>query len=324
MAGAKFQITVEQLAAPERIDRYLASRPEIGASRAQIQKALKAGQALVNRKPVPARHKVSGGETISLTLPEPEPLEIVPENIPLDIRYEDDELLVVNKPAGMVTHPAVGARKGTLVHALLAHTQSLSEANGPERAGIVHRLDKNTTGLLVVAKTASAHRNLQEQLQSRSVSRTYLGIVCGHMRESEGEIDKPIGRSHRDRKKMAVTSVNSREALTRYRVLERFKSYDFLEIKLATGRTHQIRVHFSHLGHPIFGDPEYGGREKWRRGLFGPERQFGGELLKRLNRQALHAHRLQFVHPATGEEMSFEAEAPEDFLEVLDAMRARR
>ncbi|HSG99800.1 MAG TPA: RluA family pseudouridine synthase [candidate division Zixibacteria bacterium] len=324
MSDTARQFTVPELTNPERIDRYLAGLDDLRASRSQIQKALKAGLVTVNGVVVAARHKVSGGEIVNLRLPQPEPSSIEPEEIPLEIVYEDEYLLVVNKPAGMVTHPAAGARSGTLVHALLAHTAGLSELYGRERAGIVHRLDKNTTGLLVVAKDSQTHRALQTQLEKREIRRTYLALVCGHLKEDAGVIDKPIGRSLKDRKKMAVTRVGSREAQTVYRLRERFRSYDLVDVELKTGRTHQIRVHFAHLGHPVFGDPEYGGRDKWHRGLFGPERLFGRELLATFPRQALHARALAFTHPHTGQALAFDAALPPDFQALLDAVRARR
>ncbi len=316
-------LKVGDLSEPMRIDRYLGDSEEIPASRSKIQRAFKEGRALVNGKLVNASYRLTGGEQIEVTLPEPAPSEIIPESIPLDIIYEDEHALVVNKPAGMVTHPAPGSRSGTLVHALLGRDMALSDLYGRERAGIVHRLDKNTTGLLVVAKTEIAHAELQKQLQARELKRVYTGIICGHLKKDSGEIDMPIGRSLKDRKKMAVTHVASREATTRYALQERYKSYDLLELELETGRTHQIRVHFAHVGHPIFGDADYGGRESWHKGLFGPERLFGQRLLKNFPRQALHARTLSFKHPVSGKRIELSADLPEDFEELLTAMRER-
>lgn len=319
--GERFSVTIPKLDTPLRIDRYLATVTEINASRSQIQRALKAGRVTVNGKTVAANYKLTGAEEVEVVLERPEPQDLVAEDIPLDVRFEDEYLLVVNKPSGMVTHPAVGAQSGTLVHALLGRETELSDLYGRERAGIVHRLDKLTTGLLVVAKTIEIHRALQEQLQARELKRTYLALICGHLKKESGEINLPIGRSLKDRKKMAVTNVAAREAITQYELLERFKSYDYVQVELQTGRTHQIRVHFAHLGHPVFGDTDYGGRDRWHKGLFGPERQFGEGLLRDFSRQALHAWRLSFTHPVTGEFQQVEAELPEDMATLIQRVR---
>ncbi|MBN4056675.1 RluA family pseudouridine synthase [bacterium AH-315-J21] len=319
-------VEVPTLDEPLRIDKFLADRAEIGTTRSQIQRALKSGQVSVDGVVCVARFKVAGGEKIEITLPEVITISSEPEDIPLDIVYEDEHLLVVNKPVGMVTHPAPGATSGTLVNALLSHTRILSEMNGRERAGIVHRLDKNTGGLLVVAKTEKTHLALQEMIGERSLKRRYRAIICGHMIEQEKEIDLAIARSHKDRRKMAVVAEDSkgaRRAVTHYKLLERFRSHDYLELELETGRTHQIRVHLSHLGHPVFGDPEYGGRESWHKGLFGPDRLFGDGLLKHFPSQALHARELQFTHPVTAEEVHVICEPDEAFLHVLQEMRIR-
>ncbi len=307
---------------PVRIDKYLASLAELALSRSRIQRLIADGHITVNGKTVEARHKLTGGERVVVTVtPEPSS-DLTPENLPLDVVFEDEHLLVVNKAAGMVTHPAAGNYHGTLVNALLYHLGRLPESDSPERPGIVHRLDKNTTGLLVVAKTAEIFPRLQAMMQRREIKRTYLALVCGHMPNDTGEIDEPIGRSLRDRRKMVVTNVRSREARTAYTVKERFRSYDLLEVTLHTGRTHQIRVHMAHCGHPVFGDPEYGGRDKWVRGMFAPERPLARRLLDIMKRQALHAARLAFVHPITGEALSFSAELPADMQAALDILRA--
>ncbi len=319
-------VVVPTLATPLRVDKFLADCQELDTSRSQIQRALKAGQVSVDGAVCAARFKVAGGEKIEITLPEVITISAEPEDIPLDIPYEDDYLLVVNKPVGMVTHPAPGATSGTLVHALLAHTRILSEMNGRERAGIVHRLDKNTAGLLVVAKDEKTHRALQEMIADRSLKRRYRAIICGHMLEQSGEINLAIARSTKDRKKMAVVSEDSkgaRHAVTHYKLLERFRSHDYLELELETGRTHQIRVHLSHLGHPVFGDPEYGGRERWHKGLFGPDRLFSEGLLKSFSRQALNARELEFQHPILSEKVHVVSEPDEEFLHVLTEMRHR-
>jgi 23S rRNA pseudouridine1911/1915/1917 synthase len=319
-------VQVPILDTPLRIDKFLSDCRELDTSRSQIQRALKAGRVMVDGEVCVARLKVSGGEKVEITLPEVITISAEPEDIPLDIRHEDEHLLIVNKPAGMVTHPAPGATSGTLVNALLSHTSVLSELNGRARAGIAHRLDRNTTGVLVVAKDERTHRALQEMIADRSLKRRYRALICGHMSQPAGEINLAIARSMRDRKKMAVVDEDSkgaRQAVTHYKLLERFRSHEYLELELETGRTHQIRVHLSHLGHPVFGDPEYGGREQWHRGLFGPDRQFGERMLKVFTRQALHARELEFVHPTLKEKVHVICEPDEDFLLLLEEMRMR-
>jgi 23S rRNA pseudouridine1911/1915/1917 synthase len=217
----------------------------------------------------------------------------------------------------MVTHPGIGNRNGTLVNALLFHFKSLADQSDPERPGLVHRLDKDTSGLLLIAKDDETYLKLQQMLQKREIKRTYLALICGHLSNDEGEINLPIGRSTNDRKKMAVTNINSREAITHYCLVRRYRTYDLLDVNLMTGRTHQIRVHFSHLGHPIFGDHDYGGREKWNKGIFAPERELGKRLLKTIDRQTLHAKALSFVHPHTAKEMSLESNPPGDIIKLL-------
>lgn len=302
---------------PIRLDRFLADCPQLSLTRSKIQLLIRGGEVLVNNGAATVKLLVKGGEEITLTLPPLPEARIVAENIPIDILFEDEHLAIVNKPAGMVTHPAAGNYSGTLVNALLYRFGTLAHGGDKHRPGIVHRLDKNTSGLLIVARTDDAHQKLQKSLEKREVTRQYLGLIWGHLIEKSGQIDLPLGRSTRDRKKMAVTHQNSRPAVTDFEVIERFRSYDYLRLALQTGRTHQIRVHFSHIGHPIFGDPEYGGREKLLGGMFGPERPLARKLLEILPRQALHAARLKFIHPLTGEEMSFESEPPDDFQQVL-------
>jgi 23S rRNA pseudouridine1911/1915/1917 synthase len=295
---------------------------KLGLSRSKIEKLIDDGLVLVDGSIIVSRHVVRAGEKITVTIPPPPPSNLVGENLAIEIVYEDEHLAVVNKPAGMVTHPAAGNQTGTLVNALLHRFGALAESGGMNRPGIVHRLDKNTSGLLVVAKTEAAFAGLQKAIQARRVVRTYWAIICGHMKEMEGTIDLPIGRSRRDRKKMIVTDSNSREAQTHYRVVERFRSYDRLEITLGSGRTHQIRVHFSHLGHPVLGDPEYGGRDSWHRGLSTPDRLLAKKLLGALPRQALHAVRLEFEHPVTGKKMKFEGALPEELVAVVGVIVA--
>jgi 23S rRNA pseudouridine1911/1915/1917 synthase len=320
-AGKHSKVTVAVDEAGLRIDKYLAMRPELELSRTRVEKLIASGEILVNGNPAPNSYKVQAGDKITISVPARPPSDLVAENLKIDIVYEDEHFAVVNKPAGMVTHPAAGNQSGTLVNALLHHLKSPATGGDPMRPGIVHRLDKNTSGLLVVAKTEEAFVALQSAIAERTITRTYWAIICGHMRESEGIIDLPIGRSIRDRKKMAVTNKNSREARTHYKVLERYRSYDQLEITLDTGRTHQIRVHLAHLGHPVLGDPEYGGRESWHKGLSSPDRLLAKQILDKLWRQALHAIRLEFAHPVSGERMKFECELPVELAAAVMAVR---
>lgn len=287
----------------DRIDKFISdSISEISRSYA----AKLCGEALVeiNGGACGKNYKIKGGEEIVLEVPEPEELELVPENIPLDIVYEDNDVIVINKPQGMVVHPAVGNESGTLVNALLYHCgESLSAINGVIRPGIVHRIDKDTSGLLVAAKNNEAHLKLSEQLKDRKALRKYVALVNGNIKEDSGTIDRPIGRSPSDRKKMAVVA-GGREAVTHFNVLERFGQYTLLECILETGRTHQIRVHTAYIGHSIVGDKTYG-IKKERFNLEG---------------QLLHARTIGFVHPKTEELMEFSAPLPEYFENVLEKL----
>ncbi len=319
----QFTHPVPASAEPERIDRYLAAQSDLGLSRTKVRQLIDDGAVLVNGKVVPARYQVRPGDEIAITLVAAPPSPLSPENLQLEIVYQDQHLAVINKPAGMVTHPAPGSRSGTLVNALLHHLGSLSSGGGgTDRPGIVHRLDKDTTGLLLVAKDDQTHRALQAAIAARQVRRSYLALIWGHVVEDEGVIDAPMGRSPNDRKKMAIVT-DGREAVTRFRLQDRFRSYDLLDVELQTGRTHQIRVHFAHIGHPVFGDSEYGGRERSVRGLFAPERPLAKQLLALLHRQALHSQSIRFSHPATGESMSFSVPPPGDFRSVLDILIQR-
>ncbi|MBQ3598165.1 MAG: RluA family pseudouridine synthase [Clostridia bacterium] len=273
-----------------------------GVSRSAAQELISKGDVTVNGKPSTKNYKLREGDRVEITLPPPEPIEALPQDIPVDIVYEDEHLLVVNKPQGMVVHPAPGNPDGTLVNALLHHCAGrLSSINGKIRPGIVHRIDKDTAGLLIVAKTDAAHTGLAEQIAAHSFTRRYRTIVVGNIREDNGTIDKPIGRSATDRKKFAVTNVNSKPAVTHYRVIERLAGYTHLELTLETGRTHQIRVHMAYMGHPVIGDPVYGN----------PKHSLG------LRGQCLFAEYISFTHPITGEIMSFGAELPDFFKDVL-------
>ena len=273
-----------------------------GVSRSAAQELISKGDVTVNGKPSTKNYKLREGDRVETTLPPPEPIEALPQDIPVDIVYEDEHLLVVNKPQGMVVHPAPGNPDGTLVNALLHHCAGrLSSINGKIRPGIIHRIDKDTAGLLIVAKTDAAHTGLAEQIAVHSFTRRYRTIVVGNIREDTGTIDKPIGRSATDRKKFAVTNVNSKPAVTHYRVIERLAGYTHLELTLETGRTHQIRVHMAYMGHPVIGDPVYGN----------PKHSLG------LRGQCLFAEYISFTHPITGETMSFGAELPDFFKDVL-------
>lgn len=288
----------------ERLDSYLAALP-LDISRARWQKMIKDGQVLRNGKPAKPGMVLQKEDVIAYQIPPDEPLQLEAENIPLDIIYEDQDLLVVNKPQGMVVHPAAGNYHGTLVNALLYGVKDLSGINGVIRPGIVHRIDKDTSGLLVVAKNDRAHLALSEQLKDHTMARVYYAIVHGVMGEPGGVIDAPIGRHTVQRKKMAVDTKNGKPAITHYRVLERFSQYSLLELKLETGRTHQIRVHLSYLGNPVAGDPVYGPKKN-PLGLAG---------------QALHAKEISFVHPTSGEKMSFRCDLPVYFEDLLERLR---
>ena len=303
----------------ERLDVFLTHHVE-NATRTKVQAAIKAGCVLVNGIAERVSYAVSPHDVIHITLPESPAPDVTAEDIPLTIIYEDAQLLVVNKPAGMVTHPAYGNYTGTLVNALLYHSASLSAVNDRTRPGIVHRLDKDTSGLLVVAKTDAAHAHLARQFARRTIRREYQAIVWGAFPVEKGIIEANLGRSKSDRKKMAVVE-DGKVAVTEYTVLERFAWLSLIRLKLQTGRTHQIRVHLAHVGHPVFGDPTYNGR----RILFGPgtprQKAEVQRMLDILTRQALHARTIGFKHPATGAEMSFECPLPEDMTAVLALLR---
>jgi 23S rRNA pseudouridine1911/1915/1917 synthase len=297
-----------------RLDIFL-SQKDAGLSRSQARRLIDGGEALVDGRPARASHRLRPGERVSLHRPPPVPAGIVAEEIPLDIRYEDDAVLVVDKPAGMVVHPAAGNSRGTLVNALQFHCGRLSSVGGLMRPGIVHRLDKGTSGLMVIAKTDEAHRHLSEQFKKRRVSKHYTVLVHGDLREDEGVIDAPVGRHPVERKKMSTASRRGKAALTRWRVLERYGDCTLLEAQIETGRTHQIRVHLGAMGHPVVGDAVYGGSKR------AADRTALRAALKRLARQALHAGRLSFLHPLTGRVMSFESPLPADMAEVIDFLK---
>ena len=288
-----------------RIDRYLVEK-NAHLSRSYIQKLLKNQEISVNGLPVKANYKVQQEDQILLIVPELEEPDILPEDIPLDILYEDDDLMVVNKPKGMVVHPSAGHLSGTLVNAILYHCQGhLSGINGVMRPGIVHRIDMDTTGAILVCKNDIAHKDLAEQLKEHTIKRRYRAIVSGNLKEDTGRIEGPIGRHPIDRKKMAINYKNGKDAATHYQVLERFGNATYVECRLETGRTHQIRVHMASKGHPLLGDQVYGSAKN----------------PYHLQGQALHAMILGFVHPRTGEYMEFEAPLPEYFTKLLEKLR---
>lgn len=293
--------------AGKRLDVFLTGEAE-DYTRSHIQKLIEDGLALANGVAARASYKVKQGDLIRLEVPEPEGMESKVENIPLDIYYEDSDVIVINKPRGMVVHPASGNYSGTVVNALLYHCGDLSGIGGVLRPGIVHRLDKDTSGLIMVAKNDAAHVELARQLKDRQVTRIYLALVHGRVKEQIGVIDAPIGRDPKNRQKMAVVHKNARNAITNYRVLKRFDGYTYLELKLETGRTHQIRVHLSFIGHPVAGDPKYG-----------PSRPHFD-----LKGQFLHAAVLGFKHPRTGACLKFEAPLPGELAAVLETLMSEQ
>lgn len=292
-------VTAEAEDVGTRADVFLAAK--LGVSRSNMQKLLEDGRVKRGEKIIKANYKVRAGEMFVVDIPEPEPIEAVPENIPLDIIYEDDDVVVLNKARGMVVHPAPGNYTGTLVNALLYHCSNLSGINSAIRPGIVHRLDKDTSGIMIVAKNDAAHISLSQQIQSKTAVRTYLAVVRGNIKTDSGTIETQIARDKTDRKKMAVVKEGGRDAITDYEVLERFGKYTLVRCKLRTGRTHQIRVHMEYLGYPLVGDPKYSPMKT----------PFG------IKGQALHSHTLEFTHPRTGERMKFEAPLPEDMHKII-------
>lgn len=301
--GTQERIIITENEAGMRADVALAQLLEI--TRSNMQKLLEEGRAVRGQKVIKSNYRVKAGEEILVNLPEPQPLDVQPEDIPLDIIYEDDDVVVVNKARGMVVHPAAGNYNGTLVNALLYHCKNLSGINGVIRPGIVHRLDKDTSGIMICAKNDSAHLSLSEQIQSKTAQRTYLAVVRGNVKNDSGIIETQIARDKNDRKKMAVVTEGGRQAITEYEVAECFGKYTVVKCRLKTGRTHQIRVHMEYLGYPLVGDPKYSPMKT----------PFA------INGQALHSLTLSFTHPRTGERLTFEAPLPEDMKKILTRLR---
>lgn len=286
-----------------RIEKWIVENGNTGFTRNRVDGLVRGGDISVNGQEIIKTRKLKNGDIIEIKVPEPLELSIEPEEIPLDIVYEDDDLLVVNKSKGMVVHPACGNYTGTLVNALLYHCKgSLSGINGIIRPGIVHRIDKNTSGLLIVAKNDNAHIKLSEQIKAHSFTREYEAIASGYFKESSGTIDAPIGRHHTERKKMCVTQNNSKNAVTHYEVIKQYGGYAHLRLRLETGRTHQIRVHLSYIRHPVLGDDVY------------------GKAYKGIEGQCLHAKKIGFIHPLTREYMEFDSELPEYFRKILNKL----
>lgn len=300
-----YKFVIDEDEQEQRIDIFIAENIE-ELSRSYIQKLITEEAIKVNGNKTKSNYRLKIGDQIEANIPDPEPIIIAAENIPLEIVYEDNDLLVVNKPVNMVVHPAAGNYTGTLVNALLYHCQDLSGINGKLRPGIVHRIDKDTSGLLVVAKNDNSHQDLARQFKEHSIDRAYYALVHGIVAEPGGIIDAPIGRHPTDRKKMAVTLKNSKKAITKYIVKERFKNYTFLECRLETGRTHQIRVHLAYLKHPLVGDPLYGNNKRDNLGFPG---------------QALHAYLIGFDHPRTKERLTFKVDLPNHYLGILENLR---
>ena len=308
---------------PLRIDRFLLNFIEF-ATRNKIQQSIKAGNVRVNDKIVKANYKVKANDVVTIILDYPkQEYELIPEDIPLDILYEDDDLIIINKESGMVVHPGFGNYEGTLVNALAFHVQNLPNMGQKERPGLVHRLDKNTSGVMVVAKTEQAMVNLSEKFATRDLDRSYIALVWGNIKENEGTIEGHIGRSLKNRKVMDVfiDGEYGKHAISHYRVLERFGYTTLVQCKLETGRTHQIRAHFKHIGHPLFNDNEYGGDVILKGTTFTKYKQFVQNCFKICTRQALHAKSLGFIHPTSKKSIFFESEIAEDMKQLIEKWR---
>jgi len=305
--------------AQKRLDVFLAERLS-GVTRSAIKKSSLGGLATVNGRPAKAGRKLKAGDSVEVTLP-PAPVSgVIPEPIPLEILYEDEDIIVVNKSAGLTVHPGAGRSSGTLVNALLHHTKNLSDIGAPLRPGIVHRLDKDTSGVLVVAKNALSHLNLARQFKDHTTTRKYFALVRGLVKNDSGEISKPIGRDVKSRVKMSTKAKRARKAMTSYKVVKRFPGFTLLEVRLSTGRTHQVRVHLSSINHPVAGDVVYGGKIVAASTLPKPLQ----DALKKIKRQLLHAATLGISHPRTGVYMEWSAKMPEDMREVISALEGAK
>lgn len=305
-----------------RLDKYLVEAG-VGVSRSEVQRLIDAGRVLVDGKKVKAHHLLKGGERITCTYDVSEKISVEPEDIPINVLYEDNDVIVVDKQAGIVVHPVRGNLHGTLVNALLYHCKSLSKGGDVLRPGVIHRLDKNTTGLLVFARSSRAKANLGRQMEERAITRKYLTICWGDMPQKSGTIEAPVGRHSFDRTKMAVTPLSSRSAVTNYVVKERFGIATYMELKLMTGRTHQIRVHLQHFGHPVVADATYGGRKKSALvDIVKKHMDKINDVLEMIDRQALHAAILGFNHPSTGKYVEFSSPLPEDMRNLLGFLRS--
>jgi len=322
-----YKFTVPEIKDKVRLDKYITMFVE-NASRTKVQKAINLGNVLVNGECVKSNYLVKPYDEIEIELPVPDKQEILPENIPLNILYEDEYLLLVNKPAGMVVHPAYKNYDGTLVNALMYYSRKsgggLSDLNGFERAGIVHRLDKDTSGILVVAKDEYTHRKLSEQFSRHSINREYRAIIWGSFKKKEGIIENRISRDKKDRKKMAVinSETEGKNAITEYKIIEEYDFLSQINLRLRTGRTHQIRVHMSYSGHPVFGDEMYGGRVPHSVNLTSALKIRINNLLELLPRQALHARLLGFIHPHSKEKIEFVTELPQDMINLIDKIKS--
>jgi 23S rRNA pseudouridine1911/1915/1917 synthase len=310
------QYKIDSSDAGRRLDKFLQQKYS-SATRSYLQNLVQKGYVIVNSHKVKSGYQLKTDDEVYIEFPEPKPSHLEPENIPLDILFEDKNLLIINKPAGMIVHPGAGNYSGTLVNGLLNHCKNLSGINGVLRPGIVHRLDKFTSGLLIVAKNDNSHVFLSRQFEQKSIFRIYQAIVWG-VPEEEGEIFTQIGRSKRDRKKMTVLKDGGKEAITNYKILKNFSYLSHLELRLKTGRTHQIRVHLNHINHPIFGDPDYNGRNSQIYRLPSHLQKRGAQLLKGITRQALHAKSLEFIHPETQKSMKFDTNLPTDMQTLLE------
>ncbi len=315
----RIEITIPRGKEPERLDQFL-TRQVSELTRTKVQELINTDGVKVDGKSIKPSHKVRPGQLIELTVLTRPPLEIKPEPIPLNVVWEDEWLVVIDKPAGMVVHPAAGNRTGTLVNALLAHYQELASAGDPDRPGLVHRLDKNTSGLLVICRKEPALSRMAELFRNHTVEREYHAITWWHMPKRKGVIDKPIGRDRHDRKKMQIRA-DGKVARTHWSLIEKFNFLCYLALKLETGRTHQIRVHLLSEGHPVFGDPDYGGRNRQMGRLTAGQRRVAAEYFEKVDRQLLHARTLGFIHPITKKELRFESPLPEDFSSMLEELR---